>query len=66
MAENLNADRYAMALVVRTAVWGQPEDLTRLRPQARRGASPATTADEDAAFAAALAAFGYIEVKDDE
>lgn len=64
MAENLNADRYALALVVRTAVWGQPEDLTRLRPQAR--GVPATTTDEDAAFAAALAAFGYIEVKDDE
>ena len=66
MAENLNADRYAMALAVRTAVWGKPEDLAQLRPQARPGAKPATSAEDDAAFAAALAALGYIEVKGDE
>lgn len=53
-----------MALTVRIAVWGKPEDVEKLRPhgEARQVGEPGRDYD----LAEALAAFGLYEDKSDE
>jgi hypothetical protein len=54
-------DRHAMAVAVRTAVWGKPEDMALLCP----GRTPPARHGDDT-VAEALAGFGLIEEKTDE